>query len=83
MRRSDARVLVGRCVRPPVRVSDAGRSGDEVEVFQRRPRGSPLRGPVRRESSYSAWSRSVRACVEELAGLCRGERMEAPGLVQS
>ncbi len=66
MRRSEARVLVGRWVRPPVRVCWSERRMAAVPALrsrssQWRPRSSPLRSPVRRASSYSAWSRSPRA----------------------
>lgn len=66
IRRSDARVLVGRWVRPPVRVRWSERRMVAVPALrsrssQWRPRSSPLRRPVRRASSYRAWSRSARA----------------------
>ncbi|RLV66745.1 hypothetical protein STAN_2266 [Streptomyces sp. CBMAI 2042] len=85
MRRSDARVLVGRWVRPPLRVRWSERRMLAVPVVrsrssQWRPGSSPLRSPVRRASLYRGrgaghcWLRGATAELHTGKGLKRRGR---------
>ncbi len=86
MRRSELTVLVGRVVRPPLRVRWRVRRMLAVPLpwsrsSQHRPRSSPLRSPVRRASSNNARRRWPWAAVSRVraSSAVRGSKRRGAG----